>query len=220
MAYKKICAACGEQAIKGGLCQIHYSRWWKNGTFDTKRPADWGQRSKHPMWERWKGLRKRGEFSPQWLDFWRFVADVGEPPAARSALIQVDYSKPIGPQNFEWRPFTNDFSTREARAAYAKAWRERHPGHRAKAKLSRYGLSLEQYDEMLQAQGAHCALCGCADQRGLKLAVDHCHTTGVVRGLLCTHCNTAIGLLKDDPDLIEKAAEYVRAHLPPKEKVA
>lgn len=72
-----------------------------------------------------------------------------------------------------------------------------------------YGITLEQYEEILRDQGGGCAICGAVpDQRSLD--VDHCHETGAVRGLLCGSCNNGIGRFQDDPDLLEQAAEYLR----------
>lgn len=72
-----------------------------------------------------------------------------------------------------------------------------------------YGIGQVQYDALLEAQGGVCAIC--SENREL-LAVDHDHTTGEVRGLLCNPCNRGIGLLKDDPDRMLAAAMYVLAN--------
>lgn len=74
-----------------------------------------------------------------------------------------------------------------------------------------YGISVEDYHHMLEQQGGKCAICAQPDE-GRALAVDHCHTTGRVRGLLCLACNTAIGKLRDDPELIRRAAEYIETN--------
>lgn len=75
-----------------------------------------------------------------------------------------------------------------------------------------YGVSATLYHLMLEAQHECCALCRKhqSENSGFRLSVDHCHKTGNVRGLLCNNCNRAVGLLQDDPDLIAKAAIYVR----------
>jgi len=71
-------------------------------------------------------------------------------------------------------------------------------------RLAKYGITAEQYEEMNRLQGGRCLICGQAERgtrRGIPktLAVDHDHDTGEIRGLLCSKCNTAIGLLDDDP---------------------
>jgi hypothetical protein len=73
---------------------------------------------------------------------------------------------------------------------------------------AKYGLSLAEYKEMLEAQGGGCAICGSNDD-GRNLSVDHCHVTGAIRGVLCSSCNMAIGLLKDSAELLIRAAGYL-----------
>lgn len=73
-----------------------------------------------------------------------------------------------------------------------------------------YGLSLEQYKQMLQAQNGVCKICkGLDNGPWNRLAVDHCHTTGKVRGLLCAKCNKGLGQFCDNPQLLKQAAEYL-----------
>lgn len=77
----------------------------------------------------------------------------------------------------------------------------------------RYGISIDDYDRMSATQGHKCAICGSKSSGGNKsrFCVDHDHETGQVRALLCNKCNQGIGLMQDDPDLLEKAADYIRA---------
>ena len=74
-----------------------------------------------------------------------------------------------------------------------------------------YGITIEQYDGMLDAQGGGCAVCSAKtpSNRTKYFAVDHCHTTGKVRGLLCTKCNRGLGLFNDKPDLLKSAVNYL-----------
>lgn len=80
----------------------------------------------------------------------------------------------------------------------------------------RYKLTPEQYNEMLEAQGGVCAICGC--EPTVRLSVDHDHRccAGVgscgqcIRGLVCRPCNTAIALLQDEVEIVEAASEYLR----------
>lgn len=83
-------------------------------------------------------------------------------------------------------------------------------GRRNKLKQS-YGITVEQYTEMLIKQNHKCGVCQKDETEVHKkrLFVDHCHTTGNVRGLLCHNCNTAIGLLKDSVQTALQAATYL-----------
>lgn len=78
----------------------------------------------------------------------------------------------------------------------------------------KYGITPETYDEMLEAQGGVCAICRQPPDRGrMFLDVDHCHESGRVRGLLCSGCNRAIGLMGEDAERLRAAAAYVEAAL-------
>lgn len=85
------------------------------------------------------------------------------------------------------------------------------PNFQRRYDLKRYGLSLEQYDAMYEDQGGCCAICGVAETEAPKgrLHVDHDHATGVVRKLLCHGCNTGLGGLRHDPELLILAAKYL-----------
>lgn len=77
-----------------------------------------------------------------------------------------------------------------------------------------YGLTLEQYGQILEDAGSICPICQ-GEMHGKPgtpsgACLDHCHATGVVRGALCGKCNTAIGYLRDDPEAMERAAAWVR----------
>ena len=77
---------------------------------------------------------------------------------------------------------------------------------------SQYGLNLEDYNNLVKEQNHKCAICDTDEVDSFKglLFVDHCHTTGKIRGLLCHHCNTALGKFKDSESILMKAIEYVR----------
>lgn len=78
--------------------------------------------------------------------------------------------------------------------------------------VKKYGLALPDYEAMLIAQEGKCAICKKPPEgktRWGKLLIDHDHETGAVRGLLCSHCNTALGYMEDDPHILVAAAKYV-----------
>ena len=74
---------------------------------------------------------------------------------------------------------------------------------------AKYGVSVEDFDRMMTSQHGVCAICKEKCSTGKRLSVDHNHTTGAVRGLLCRKCNSAIGYFNDDPALLIKAVGYL-----------
>lgn len=78
-------------------------------------------------------------------------------------------------------------------------------------KYRAYGVCNVKYDEMLVKQHGGCAICGSKfdNTRFRKLSIDHDHRTGAVRGLLCSNCNTSLGLMKDSPERLQAAIDYL-----------
>lgn len=100
---------------------------------------------------------------------------------------------------------------REEMCAKARNYRKKHPDRIKNTDLKqRFGITLEQYNNMLAEQNGVCAIC--KSMSSLRnLAVDHCHSTGKIRGLLCSYCNTGLGLFKDSLEILDKAKEYLNA---------
>ena len=75
----------------------------------------------------------------------------------------------------------------------------------------KYGITLEQYYELLKIQNNGCAICGKTEEPdGRRLAIDHCHLSGDVRGVLCNNCNNGLGSFGDSIDGMLKAIEYLK----------
>ena len=177
-----------------------------------KRPEDWGQREAHPHYSRWT-WHKRVGMVPEWSsDFWVFSSTIGKCPDGHT-LRKHKPKEPIGPENWYWKKSTAS----KDKAAYARGWRKDNPRKSRSIDLKKmFGISIEQYEEMLHAQGGVCKICGETERRvdGVgrytNLCVDHCHSTGRIRGLLCTRCNRGIGLFGDKLEIVEMAATYLR----------
>lgn len=75
-----------------------------------------------------------------------------------------------------------------------------------------YGISKEQYISMLESQGNVCAICKRLPRNKKGFAIDHDHHTGQIRGLLCGHCNTALGQLQDDIEIVQNAITYLQKY--------
>lgn len=77
-------------------------------------------------------------------------------------------------------------------------------------RLVKYGITKEEFVAMVERQEGKCAICG--GKQGMELRVDHDHSSGEVRELLCAECNSGIGLFKEDVDIMRKAIKYVQKH--------
>ena len=77
-----------------------------------------------------------------------------------------------------------------------------------------YGLSLEEFNEKLKSQNNKCAICNNVETRDKHnvFAVDHCHKTGKIRGLLCWKCNSGLGLYNDNKQLLINAIKYLKKY--------
>lgn len=107
----------------------------------------------------------------------------------------------------------NPEASQERARRYRKAHPERVALSQRRNRLKRlYGMTLEEFDLLLAEQGGTCAVCPSIEPNGVNWHVDHCHTTGRVRGILCHPCNTALGLLDEDVDRIKRLSEYVQRY--------
>lgn len=78
--------------------------------------------------------------------------------------------------------------------------------------IKSYGLTNDEFDSMLEKQHYKCAICGTKDWGRLSPSIDHDHTTGKVRALLCNRCNRTLGLAEDSPQLLNKMIKYLKKH--------
>lgn len=109
--------------------------------------------------------------------------------------------------------------TLEERAARIQKRRDEAPINRKHAQWRCHirrtlGVTPEQYNAMLAAQHGACAICGATEPGGkrARFSIDHCHTTGKIRGLLCTTCNAGLGYFKDDTSRLQSAVAYLEGH--------
>lgn len=123
-----------------------------------------------------------------------------------------DPSRPNGPRKGHCKECLKKKSKKWGRdnpkraSEICRSYRKRHPDRRENLRLlHEYGITLEEKRELFRRQGGKCAACN----EVKKLDVDHCHTTGRVRGLLCRQCNTALGLLKESAKTISALLTYL-----------
>ena len=127
----------------------------------------------------------------------------------------------VGAGQFKWceecRPAAMEASQKRKNEARNRRWDEDPEWREHQKSLARrrlYGIERQEYERMLEEQGGLCAICGePPDEDGVRAAsrlhVDHNHTTGAVRALLCNKCNRGVGYFQDDAELLRIAAEYI-----------
>jgi hypothetical protein len=98
----------------------------------------------------------------------------------------------------EWRA-QQKYNSTPQRKAYNQSWKLK----------KRYGLTIEDYNTMLASQAGCCAICK-RELSNTKICVDHNHTIGTIRGLLCSRCNTGIGQFLDDVNIMQAAINYLK----------
>jgi hypothetical protein len=209
---------CNTQSIAKGLCDKHYRRLLAHGDVNAERPDDWGKREKHPAYRTWCGLRRYhlSEIPVKWKeDFWKFVADVPQKPE-KSKAFRPNKFENWSSSNFYWKECR---SLSKDKKLYHRDWHKKSRDanfeyYKNKDLQKNYGVSYKWYKQTLEKQNNVCAICECVETakirgKSLSLAVDHCHDTGKVRGLLCRACNTAIGSFKHDLSVLEKAILYL-----------
>ena len=108
----------------------------------------------------------------------------------------------------------NSYICRGCNSLKSRAYRKANLSQIKNSRLiSRYGITMTQYNEMLIKQGSSCGVCGeGSGESGVMFAVDHDHDSGKVRGLLCNDCNMGIGKLGDNLEGVEKAYRYLKAN--------
>lgn len=80
-------------------------------------------------------------------------------------------------------------------------------------RTKQYGLTPDQWDQMVKDQEGRCLVCGRLPPQGSTLHTDHCHRTSVVRGLLCRQCNLTLGMVDESPTTLRALADYIEKFL-------
>lgn len=167
---------------------------------------------------RWVTAKQFG-IVPEWENFEVFCLGVGEVPSPIHKLRKKFPGEPMGPENFRWAADKTKaerllYGREKAAAEYYKkkmngeaAWTDINRNNYFKKK---YGITLSEYNAMSDAQNHACKICR-KPETGRRLAVDHCHTTKKIRGLLCSSCNISIGRMSHDPEILHRAIEYLKS---------
>jgi hypothetical protein len=172
------------------------------------------KKEQHPLYNSWSWMKRmsvKHELSPDWKDFEKFISDMGEKPGVNFQIYRVDKTLGYSKENCVWKEVTPS----KDKAFYMREYRRKDPsrfkGYDLKRRLN---FSVRELEVLNEAQEGVCAICGKEESvlvNGIprSLAVDHNHTTGEIRGLLCSMCNRGLGYFKDSNILLQKAVNYL-----------
>jgi hypothetical protein len=206
MPVEEVILGSKEAALKAGISQVTVNRLARKGKIKSIRIR----------------VRKQDEYRIQWSSLEKYLQ---EHPLKRLEILEPGQKRCVRCKKIK---SLDDFHTHkkysdgkqttciECKALLGEIRRREHPEKVRRVGLKhKYGLSMEEYQQMLRDQNGVCAICKRPQNRthptaGIhELCVDHCHTTGAIRGLLCHDCNSALGLLHDDPERAKALLQYI-----------
>ena len=123
-----------------------------------------------------------------------------------SMKICIRCHKKLSLEKFGKHPTSKDGYRNQCNHCRYELRKER-PTYQKQVRQYRYGITQEEYDKILKSQNNCCAICKIEFYKTPH--IDHCHETKIVRGLLCSNCNSGIGLLGDDPRRLRAATQYL-----------
>lgn len=146
------------------------------------------------VWKRWhlKNVMKHRQNAKTWL------SNNHDKRLVQASKWRKNNKEKISQINSRW---SENRDPKVAKAAWRRTWLK-----------STYGITSEQYDEMLKKQKGLCRICGGVNKSGRRLHIDHDHSTGAIRDLLCFGCNGGLGGFKDNQELLFKAIQYLNRH--------
>lgn len=215
----KLCSVdgCWNKTLKKGWCGKHYQQNYRNSP--NYNPTT--NKRRHPLYHLWFERKTCNALCEEWLNFEKFINDIGPKPEGNYLLVRIT-SELYGPNNFKWQEHLKKKKNESNKEWWARKWAARqaaNPGlERERNLIRKYGITTEQYNNKLNEQNSVCAICENVESSRSrtgghkKLAVDHCHNSLKIRGLLCWRCNGTIGKVEDNIELMQKMIDYIRKH--------
>lgn len=206
--------------IKGRrFCSKHFQLFKRYGV---PEKLNKNKRS-HPLYHLWFERKTNSLLCEAWLDFDTFMAAILPKPEGYYFLLQIDGSKPFGPDNFRWQENLKrkkDETNKEWWDRKRKARIAANPAMESQRNIKRqYDLSPEEHEEKLKNSNYVCEICKNSEttfdgRTGSlrKLSVDHCHNSKKLRGMLCNRCNTTLGKVDDNVELLMEMINYLNKH--------
>lgn len=115
------------------------------------------------------------------------------------------------PEKYRSKALLRYYNDHDKKLEIMRKRAKQNPGRaRNQALKHKYGITSDEWEALFASQGRRCPSCNTDSPTGKRpWHVDHCHATGKIRAILCHGCNTALGLIKDNPDTLRSLADYV-----------
>lgn len=174
-------------------------------------------RRAHAYYSMWNERKNKNLLCEEWLDFEKFINDIGERPSKDHKLYRKNIKLKFSKDNFQWKLIFTKLPNETKKQVLIRRRKEKPEIYKNAELKKHFGITIEQYNELLKIQNFVCAICG--EKEKVKhhvtgsiksLAVDHCHETGKIRGLLCQRCNRVLGKVKDNVVILDKMKEYLK----------
>lgn len=223
---KDLCCieGCFETVKRKGWCGKHYQQFYKTvSDYQARDKVFEGEKRKHQFYMLWFERKQNNILCEAWLDFKEFIIGISPKPDGNFFLLQIDGTKPFGPNNFRWQEHLKKKQGENNKDWWARKRAARiaaNPAMESQRNIKRqYGLTPEEHAEKLKNSNHVCDICEkpetSVDGRtgSLRiLSVDHCHNSKKLRGMLCTRCNTTIGRVEENTELLEKMINYLNKY--------
>lgn len=198
-----------------GVCNAHYQRFKLYGRYET---VVWGQ-TEHPLYFIWNSRKNEGSLCVEWSDFKTFIKDVGDKPDDDYRLGRKNRKEPYSPSNFFWKKYHKRLEGETRNQHARRRRREDIPKYKGYELKKNFGISYDDFYTMLETQNFVCKICQEPEKvihhisgKLKDLAVDHCHKTNKIRGLLCQRCNRVLGKVRDNVSILDKMKDYLNEH--------
>lgn len=219
---------CENRVKAYGYCTLHHLRLKKHGSLE--KPVKGDGRRTHPQYYNWIVNKQKNNLCEEWLDFHTFAIAIGERPSSNHFLRKIDKEQLLSPTNFQWVEFLKREVGELAKSWYARKWKKRtteHPEINSRfGALKNSGIPWRERiklgEQMLETQNHLCAICRNPEtqlnprsDKKVRLALDHCHKTNKLRGMLCWRCNTTLGKVEDSIPLLKEMIAYLEKYSEP-----
>jgi hypothetical protein len=208
-------ADCDKPVKASGWCGTHYGRWYRTGTTDTqpRRPKKARLKQCVDCGKQYETSAPNSKRCKPCLPAYQRAQNKRYAESHADEIRERHREKRRRrPEHYREIARQQRLSNPERQKEYQRRYNEKHRTMLSLRRRSKqFGMTIDMIHVMMESQGNQCAICLDPLTIEGQYDIDHCHTTGTIRGILCMRCNRGIGMLRDNYTLCEAAAAYLRS---------